>query len=60
MRRRAVVKQIADLIAPRANALVVLVGLAVLVAAAWSWDVRAGMVAMGVSLIVIGLEVPKR
>ena len=53
-------KRIMGSIAPRANALVVLVGLAVLVAAAWSWDARAGMVAMGVSLIVIGLEVPKR
>ena len=53
-------KRLVDLLAPRANALAVLVGLAVLVAAAWSWEMRAGMVAMGVSLIVIGVEVPKR
>ena len=45
---------------PRANAFVVLVGLGVLVFAAFQWDELAGMVALGISLIVVGVEVPRR
>ena len=41
------------------SALVVLCGLAVLVYAAFLWSELAGLVALGVSLIAIGADVPR-
>ena len=56
----AKLRDLAGVLAPRANALAVLAGLVVLVAAAWTWEPLAGIVALGLSLIVVGMEVPRQ
>lgn len=45
---------------PRANALAVIVGLGVLVAAAFRFNEIAGLVVLGTSLIAVGVDVPRR
>ena len=53
-------RRIGRVLASRVNGITVALGIGILVLAAYQFGTVAGMVALGLALIVAGAEVPKR